>query len=72
MIAGTHWLSGGGYVAATVLAQPNRLRGTWSVTLDCLHVCLGTRFRVLRAEAIFDDFGDLVIVADNNGKVVLQ
>lgn len=72
MTAGTHWLSDGGYVAGTVLAQPNRLRGTWSVTLDCLHVFLGRRYRVLSAEAIFDDLGDLVIVADNNGKVVLR
>lgn len=72
MSAGICWLRDGSLVTKSCAASPERVRGTWMVLLDCLHVFNGRRYRAARAEAVLDDFGDLVMVAGADGKVVLQ
>lgn len=72
MSAGIYWARDGSLVTRACAAFQIRERGTWRVLLDCPHVFNGRRFRSMCAEAVFDDFGDLVMVAGADGKVVLQ
>ena len=59
----------GGYFAPFVTATPARHKGVWVVLLDLPHVWRGKKYRTVVASAVFDDFGDLVIVAHEDGSV---
>jgi hypothetical protein len=62
----------GTYWSAMCSASMQRERGTWRVLLDLSHVAFGCRYPVLEAAAVVDDFGTLVLLANDDGKVVLS
>lgn len=62
----------GTYWSAMCTASMQRDRGTWKVLLDLPHVAFGSRFPVLQASAVVDDFGTLVLLSGDDGKVVLS
>ena len=62
----------GTYWSAMCTAIMQRERGTWRVLLDLPHAAFGDRYPVLQANAVVDDFGTLVLLSNNDGKVVLQ
>lgn len=62
----------GVYWSAICTASMQRERGTWRVLLDLPHVAFGGRYPVLQANAVVDDFGTLVLLAGDDGKVVLS
>ena len=59
----------GGYLAPSVTATPARTEGVWRVLIDIPHVWHGKKYRTVGAYAVFDDFGDLIIVAHEDGSV---
>ena len=44
----------------------------YEVLLELSHVAFGNRYSTLRAPAVMDDFGDLVLIAGPDGRVVLS
>lgn len=66
------WLPSGGYILSMVAALQRRETGTWNVFLVLPHVAFGQKYGTLSANAVFDDFGDLVLIGDAFGQVVLQ
>ena len=63
----------GGYYSpfAQVYSQYGRRPGWW-VILSLSKVSYGAKWDYVSYDAIVDDFGDLVAVADQHGKVVLS
>lgn len=66
------WHSDGGYYTPHASAYMVRDAGVWRVLLSLPHVAFGRVYPALTSFAAFDDFGDLVLVADADGQVVLQ
>lgn len=62
----------GSYWSAFCTANMRCERGTWRVLLDLPHVAFGRQYPVLEAEAVVDDFGTLVLLSGDDGKVVLS
>lgn len=66
------FLGDGSCWSAMCTASMQRERGTWRVLLDLPHAAFGDRYPVLQASAVVDDFGTLVLLAGDDGKVVLS
>jgi hypothetical protein len=69
--------SGDGYLSIDIRIAAGRQRGgamdgKWKIYFDLPHVAFSERYEMLTAVAVCDDFGDLVVVADESGKVCLQ
>lgn len=49
--------------------QPN---GLWRLIFDMPHVAWGKKYECIGATGVLDDFGSIVLVAGDNGAVVLS
>lgn len=66
------WHSDGGYYTPHASAYMERHACTWRVLLSLPNVAFGQIYPVLSGHAVLDDFGDLVLIGDAFGQVVLQ